>query len=773
MSQCLQSVIDQDLKDIEIIAVDNGSPDKCGEIIRRFASADARIKPIFIERNEGYGHAINAGLEVATGKYIAIVETDDYIERTMLSTLYAAAERYGAKIAKGGFTKHFPDGRSLYCRPSCTFYKQEVIVEPLCNNDILYMESSIWSAIYDRSFLLENGIKMLTSSGAAYQDVVFKFMAYTAADFLVCVDRPVYNYRVFSANSSSKSTQYWDRHFQNYEVIRDWLIKRGDYESFKHAYYIEMAADFLFHYNRLSEETRTLFCKKAGGVCCEAIKEGVDIFHPRFNDKQFERYYYCDVIPFLERIAPEAEKQTQSIQGESVRRQGINGWIKAALKALNKIKIFRKFFGWVITILRRPFFFSKIVAEMPATEVGTTLCSMENNKGYIETDYPSAKKKILVILPWYDKNATNQNVDTLAKMFQSLEYETHLLIYWNYYAPNVLNRTVWDKVFWKHADNWYFGRNDSMPAAADGNRVDDWIAEDFLEAVIRLNNHYKYDICMANYLFFSSALSVLPDTVKKVIYTHDRFARRNSNLEKAGFSAQSLWFSVATEEEEACAIERADIVLAVQEDDGEYFRHITRNKTKVMVIPFLPVPNFIDYEGLQNKEMLEVGYIASSNPPNIASIKRVIEQIGKRSKIRLHVAGSITYALDHSVYSKNVINEGTVDSLKDFYAKCDVMINPDMFYSGLKVKTVEALSFGAAVVCTRVASTCLPLDKRYHQLVDERACVDFLKEMAGRDYSSRSARIKEMRAESRKKFTVYTKKYSLKELVSEISQQNK
>ena len=769
LDQCLKSVVEQDLKDIEIIAIDNGSPDGCGDIIRKFAKQDQRINPIFIKKNEGYAHAINVGLETAKGKYIAIVETDDYVEPDMLSTLYHAAEKHGAKIAKGGFTKHFPDGATLYCKPSCTFYDQEVIVEPLCNNDILYMESSIWSAIYDREFLLENDIKMPEFSGAAYQDVIFKFMAYTVVDFLVCIDKSVYNYRVFSANSSSKSTQYWDRHFENYGMIKAWLLEKGTFESYKHAYYIGMVADFIFHYNRLSGKARDQFCEKAGEVCREALENGVDIFNPRFRDKGFERYYWTEVIPLLEKITHTSDTQMQAPQEERTFGHGFRGLVKRTLKALNKVKVFNKFFNNVLAILRKPYFLSKILTDMPSPAPMTALSNMDHSKGYIEVSAPSDKKKVLIILPWYDNNAVTHNMDILAAMFKDLGYETHLFVYWNWFAPNVQNRKVWDKVFWQHADNLYFGQNDSTEGAVDGNRVDDWVSDDFLESVIRLNNHFKYDICIANYLIFTSAFMVLPASVKKVLYTHDRLAKRNSALQKAGFSSESFWFSVATEEEEASALRRADIILAIQEEDGEYFRRITNNEKRVMVVPFIPDADFIDYrEALQDKTKLEVGYIAGANPPNIAAIKNVIAQIGRRGRVRLHVAGSITYALEGGLFHQNVINEGTVDSLKDFYSKCDVMINPDMFYSGLKVKTAEAMSFGAAIVCTKIAGTGLPLDKVHHQMKNEAACVEYLKEIARKNYDSRCAEIQEMRADSREKYLLYQKKYPLDELIKAI-----
>lgn len=767
LNQCLQSVIEQDLEDIEIIVIDNGSPDKCGDIIRKFAKNDKRFKPIFIKKNDGYARAINAGLEAATGKYVAIVETDDYVEPDMLSTLYEAAEKYGAKIAKGGFIKHFSDGTTQYCRPLCTFYDKEVIVEPLCNNDILYMESSIWTAIYDREFLLENDIKLPLFSGAAYQDVIFKFMAYTAVDFLVCIDKPVYNYRVFSANSSSKSTQLWDRHFENYDAIKRWLIEKDHYKAYKHAYYVSMVADFLFHYNRLTGQGREQFCEKAEKVCQEALNEGVDIFHPRFGDKQFEKYYYVEIIPLLEQITHTQNTQILNAQDITCER-GYRAKIKKFLKTLNKIKIFHRLFDTVISVLRKPFFYSKIVMENPSMSPMTGLFCMNTNRGYVELDCPTDKKKILVILPWYDKNAVNRNIDTIATIFKELGYETHLLVYWNAFTPNVTGTEVWDRVFWKHAANWYFGLSESTKGAPDGNRVDDWVSDDFLETIIRLNNHYKYNICMANYIFFTSAFKVLPCSVKKVVYTHDRLAKRNSMLKGAGYPDNSFWFSVATEEEEACALKRADIILAIQEEDGEYFRCITANERAVMVVPFIPDADFIDYKGLQGKEKLEVGYVASANAPNISSIEKIIALIGKRSKVRLHIAGSVTYALDRGLFNQNVIDEGVVDSLKDFYSKCDVIVNPDMFYSGLKVKTAEAMAFGAAIVCTEVASTCLPLDKKHHQLKSEAECVDFLKWLAGVEYSSRLARIEEMRADSRKKYKMYKAKYPLRELIEKI-----
>ena len=103
--QCIESVLNQTLKDIEIIPVDDGSPDKCGEIMDYYAEKDHRVKPIH-QKNGGYGKAVNSGFDKASGKYVAIVETDDFIEPNMLEVLYKAAEKHQAMLLRRGLKNY-------------------------------------------------------------------------------------------------------------------------------------------------------------------------------------------------------------------------------------------------------------------------------------------------------------------------------------------------------------------------------------------------------------------------------------------------------------------------------------------------------------------------------------------------------------------------------------------------------------------------------------------------------------------------------------------
>lgn len=77
-----------------------------------YAEKDHRVKPIH-QKNGGYGKAVNSGFDKASGKYVAIVETDDFIEPNMLEVLYKAAEKHQANVVKAGFKKLYQDGGSL------------------------------------------------------------------------------------------------------------------------------------------------------------------------------------------------------------------------------------------------------------------------------------------------------------------------------------------------------------------------------------------------------------------------------------------------------------------------------------------------------------------------------------------------------------------------------------------------------------------------------------------------------------------------------------
>lgn len=116
LDKCINSLRNQTLTDIEIILVDDSSADSSYELCKKAAEADSRIKVIH-KVNEGAGKARNTGLEVATGKYIGFVDSDDFVEEEMYKTLWEKAEKYGSDLVMSGIV--FVDGNMFSRTGDC------------------------------------------------------------------------------------------------------------------------------------------------------------------------------------------------------------------------------------------------------------------------------------------------------------------------------------------------------------------------------------------------------------------------------------------------------------------------------------------------------------------------------------------------------------------------------------------------------------------------------------------------------------------------------
>ena len=102
LRECLDSVINQTLKNIEIICVNDGSKDNSLEILQEYEKKDKRII-IIDKKNSGYGHSMNVGINKATGEYIGIVEPDDYVKTNMFEKLYNKANELNLDFIKSDF----------------------------------------------------------------------------------------------------------------------------------------------------------------------------------------------------------------------------------------------------------------------------------------------------------------------------------------------------------------------------------------------------------------------------------------------------------------------------------------------------------------------------------------------------------------------------------------------------------------------------------------------------------------------------------------------
>lgn len=183
LERCIQSIRCQTLKDIEIILVDDGSPDKCPALCEQYAKDDERIIVVH-KSNEGLGFARNSGIEIANGEYLAFVDSDDYIEIDMMNRLYSFASENMCDVVYGGYNlirdKRKVGERILTKNNQVLTTKNEIIVllMNLISSDITESEdakygATVWKGIFSNSIIKENNIRFYSEREYVSEDGLF------------------------------------------------------------------------------------------------------------------------------------------------------------------------------------------------------------------------------------------------------------------------------------------------------------------------------------------------------------------------------------------------------------------------------------------------------------------------------------------------------------------------------------------------------------------------------------------------------------------------
>lgn len=191
LQKCLESLIKQTLKDIEIICVNDGSMDNSLAILKEFASKDSRIR-IIDNQHQGVAKTRNTGIEQSTGEYIGFVDSDDYIDIDFFEKLYNSATKSNSDIAIASILKHknfFNIYNAKYTKEETAITIQDKI--KLCE-DKKHFFFYAWNKIYHSEFIKENNIKF--SEGQIYEDVMFAIKALYYSNKIISVYGTKYHY---------------------------------------------------------------------------------------------------------------------------------------------------------------------------------------------------------------------------------------------------------------------------------------------------------------------------------------------------------------------------------------------------------------------------------------------------------------------------------------------------------------------------------------------------------------------------------------------------
>jgi glycosyltransferase involved in cell wall biosynthesis len=245
IEECLNSAFSQTLSGMEILCVDAKSEDGTLEILEAYKRrADAgewqgKTMEFFVSDKKSYGYQVNLALKKASGKYVAILETDDFVEPQMYKRLVELAEAMELDYIRGEydfFTTNEDGSRNF--RHVHHYAPTNELLTSTRSERIMTYDQNLWKGIYRRAFLQENEIRLNETPGAAFQDIGFNMQVFSYAKRAYYVEESFYRYRRDREDSSIHSLECFKFYVQELAFLHqldpdyEKLYWPGIYERF-------------------------------------------------------------------------------------------------------------------------------------------------------------------------------------------------------------------------------------------------------------------------------------------------------------------------------------------------------------------------------------------------------------------------------------------------------------------------------------------------------------------------------------------------------------
>lgn len=262
LKQCLDSLINQTLKDIEIICINDGSTDSSLDIINDYVKKDNRIK-LISKQNSGYGDSMNQGLRLASGEYIGILESDDYTEPEMFENLYNLAFENNADMAISDFYLYWTNKNKLKKVNSTSKYPEKKLTNIKETPLLLRNKTTIWAAIYKKELLSNNNIWFLPTPGASYQDTSFRIKTISCADKIICTRKAYVHYRQDNMHSSVKSSGKVFAICSEYDELTSFMNTHPEIKKYANSEkLINQWNGYMWNFKRIDEQFQDDFLEK-------------------------------------------------------------------------------------------------------------------------------------------------------------------------------------------------------------------------------------------------------------------------------------------------------------------------------------------------------------------------------------------------------------------------------------------------------------------------------------------------------------------------------
>ena len=253
LDKCVESVINQTYKNLEIILVDDGSPDNCPKMCDEWAKKDNRVKVIH-KKNGGLSDARNVGIENATGTYIAFLDSDDYFDPTYCKTLHNLISKNSADVASTylNFVYENEEDAKQHEQPIIE-QKDEVVVEGIEVIKLLFNPPTPYFVMAQKMYKKEIFNNLRFTLNRLHEDDFLYYQVLAKTKKLVYTTKPLYNYlqRSGSIMHTRKDKSFIDFHDAYIEKTK---FIEENYPEFKQDIYALLVWKFRYYYRRMNKK---------------------------------------------------------------------------------------------------------------------------------------------------------------------------------------------------------------------------------------------------------------------------------------------------------------------------------------------------------------------------------------------------------------------------------------------------------------------------------------------------------------------------------------
>jgi glycosyltransferase involved in cell wall biosynthesis len=313
LPMCLDSVLSQTLREIDIICVNDGSTDNSLNILCQYADRDPRIKIIDSKINEGIGIARNKGMKVAEGGYIAFIDSDDWIAPNMYQVMYEAADKNGIDIVMCAMEQYSADGQIILqqaCSYSTTIPRvldDNVFTWRDIHDDIFTLLPVCWNKIYNRQFLKNSEFEFSqlgdgprSAGDERFEGLLFSYSTLLSAKKMRFVRRPFYKWRrqregAITATRSARPKSI----FEVFQILDQRLAMHEFNEQIRQHFEAAKVQEYFQQLHRNDEDSMPAYFN----ILQRELKR-VNLHNPRLKPKNVKRIEFArdnSLSDFLEK----------------------------------------------------------------------------------------------------------------------------------------------------------------------------------------------------------------------------------------------------------------------------------------------------------------------------------------------------------------------------------------------------------------------------------------------------------------------------------------